>query len=99
MRFFSYFPLTNSKYFSIFKIMSQSQSLSSLKPGDKARIAGYRENCEKSCKMKLLSLGLTKETEILAVKTAPFGDPIEIELRGYRLSLRKHEAEAILCIQ
>jgi ferrous iron transport protein A len=79
--------------------MSQSLSLSLLKPGDKAQITGYSQTSEKSSKMKLLSLGLTKGTEILAVKTAPFGDPMEIELRGYRLSLRKHEAEAVLCIQ
>jgi len=46
--------------------------------------------------MKLLSLGLTKGTEVLTVKTAPFGDPMEIELRGYRLSLRKAEAENVL---
>ena len=76
--------------------MSQSQSLSSLKPGCKARIAGYRENCKSSYKMKLLSLGLTRGTEVLEVKTSPLGDPIEIELRGYRLSLRKAEAESVL---
>ena len=75
--------------------MSQSQSLSSLKPGCRACIAGYMENCGKSIKMKLLSLGLTRGTEVLAVKTAPLGDPLEIELRGYRLSLRKAEAESV----
>jgi ferrous iron transport protein A len=76
--------------------MSQSQSLSSLKPGGKAIIAGYRENCKNAYKMKLLSLGLTKGTEVSEVKTAPLGDPMEIELRGYRLSLRKTEADSVL---
>lgn len=80
--------------------MSQSQiKLSQLKPGDKAKIAGYTQNVEKSYKLKLLSLGLIKGTEISIVKTAPLGDPMEIELRGYRLSLRKSEAEAVLCSQ
>jgi ferrous iron transport protein A len=76
--------------------MSQSQTLPSLKPGSKARIAGYVKNCKNSYKMKLLSLGLTKGTEILEIKTAPLGDPVEIELRGYRLSLRKDEADIVL---
>jgi len=76
--------------------MSQSQTLSSLKPGGRAKIAGYIKNCKSSYKMKLLALGLTKGTEVLEIKTAPLGDPMEIELRGYRLSLRKDEADVVL---
>jgi len=76
--------------------MSQSQALSSLSPGNRACIAGYSANGNSSSKMKLLSLGLTKGTEVLTIKIAPFGDPMEIELRGYRLSLRKSEAESVL---
>jgi len=76
--------------------MSQSQTLSSLELGCKARIAGYMKNCKSSYKMKLLALGLTRKTEVLKIKTAPLGDPMEIELRGYRLSLRKDEADVVL---
>ena len=76
--------------------MKMSQSLLSLSPGCRAYIVGYSANGNSSSKMKLLSLGLTKGTEVLTVKTAPFGDPMEIELRGYRLSLRKAEAENVL---
>ncbi|MDR2555799.1 MAG: FeoA domain-containing protein [Fibromonadaceae bacterium] len=76
--------------------MSQSQSLSSLELGRKTRIAGYMKNCKSSYKMKLLALGLTRGTEVLKIKTAPLGDPMEIELRGYRLSLRKDEADVVL---
>jgi ferrous iron transport protein A len=76
--------------------MSQSQTLSSLKPGNRARIIGYMKNCKNSYKMKLLALGLTRGTEVLKIKTAPLGDPMEIELRGYRLSLRKDEADSVL---
>jgi ferrous iron transport protein A len=46
--------------------------------------------------MKLLALGLTRGVEVLKIKTAPLGDPMEIELRGYRLSLRKDEADVVL---
>lgn len=38
---------------------------------------------------------MTPGTEFSVVKVAPFGDPIEIALRGYRLCLRKHETNAI----
>ncbi|MDR2584503.1 MAG: ferrous iron transport protein A [Fibromonadaceae bacterium] len=76
--------------------MSQSQTLSSLKSGSRARIAGYVKNCKNSYKMKLLALGLTRGTEVFKIITAPLGDPMEIELRGYRLSLRKAEADVVL---
>jgi ferrous iron transport protein A len=45
---------------------------------------------------RLLEMGITRGTGVEFVKTAPLGDPIEILVRGYRLSLRKEEAEAIL---
>lgn len=70
-----------------------------LKPGDKAFVEQYAPNANKEYKLKLLALGLTRGTEFTVVKTSPFGDPVEIELRGYRLSLRKHEAEVVLCSQ
>lgn len=43
--------------------------------------------------MRLQEMGLTVGTTFTVVKVAPFGDPIEIELRGYRLCLRKRETE------
>ena len=47
-------------------------------------------------KRRLMDMGLVKGVEVLVRKAAPFGDPIEISLRGYELSLRKHEAEMVL---
>ncbi len=44
---------------------------------------------------RLMEMGLIKNTMIEIIRFAPFGDPIEIELRGYRLSLRKEEAKHI----
>jgi ferrous iron transport protein A len=45
--------------------------------------------------MRLLEMGLTPGCEIRFVGVAPLGDPIEIELRGYRLSLRRTEAQRV----
>ncbi|MDR1736887.1 MAG: ferrous iron transport protein A [Oscillospiraceae bacterium] len=44
---------------------------------------------------RLLDMGLTPGTRILPVKTAPMGDPLELRLRGYTLSIRKDEAAHI----
>lgn len=44
---------------------------------------------------KLLALGLTPGVELTLKKVAPMGDPLELELRGYRLSIRKAEAEVL----
>jgi Fe2+ transport system protein FeoA len=41
-------------------------------------------------------MGLTKGTLLEVIRLAPLGDPLEISVRGYRLSLRKHEAESVL---
>ena len=47
-------------------------------------------------KRRLVDMGLTPGTEITVRKTAPFGDPIEVNLRGYELSLRKADAAHII---
>lgn len=48
-----------------------------------------------SVKRRIMDMGITKGTEIYVRKTAPLGDPIEITVRGYELSLRKADAEMI----
>ncbi len=50
-------------------------------------------------KMRLLELGLLKGTSIEMIRFAPLGDPIEIKIRGYRLSIRKEEAESVVLIK
>ncbi len=45
--------------------------------------------------MRLLEMGLTPGVELAIVGTAPLGDPIELEVRGYRLSVRKSEAARV----
>ncbi len=47
-------------------------------------------------KRRIMDMGITKGAEIIIRKVAPLGDPIEINLRGYSLSIRKSEAELII---
>lgn len=47
-------------------------------------------------KQRLLDMGITKGTRVKVIKIAPLGDPIEIEIRNYNLSVRKADAETIL---
>jgi len=69
--------------------------LSSLMPGDRAIVTGIRKTST-MIRQRLLEMGLTKGTAIQMIRFAPFGDPIEIQAKGFRLSLRKLEAEAIM---
>ena len=46
-------------------------------------------------KRRIMDMGITKGTDVLVRKVAPLGDPIEVTVRGYELSLRKADAEMI----
>ena len=46
-------------------------------------------------KRRIMDMGITKGTEIYVRKVAPLGDPVEVNVRGYELSIRKSEAENI----
>ena len=48
-----------------------------------------------SVRRRIMDMGLTKGTEVYVRKVAPLGDPIEIRVRGYELSIRKADAEMI----
>lgn len=50
---------------------------------------------EGAIKRRIMDMGITKGTELIVRKVAPLGDPIEITVRGYELSLRKADAEKI----
>ncbi len=50
---------------------------------------------EGAVKRRIMDMGITKGVQIRVIKTAPLGDPIEITVRGYELSLRKEDAEKI----
>lgn len=51
---------------------------------------------EGALKRRIMDMGITKGTEIFVRKFAPLGDPMEINIRGYELSLRKADAETII---
>lgn len=50
---------------------------------------------EGAVKRRIMDMGITKNVEIYIMKVAPLGDPIEITVRGYELSLRKADAEMV----
>ncbi|HPA63859.1 MAG TPA: FeoA family protein [Spirochaetota bacterium] len=62
--------------------------------GESGEITGY-DSSDSSYRKKLLSMGLTKGTVVTITKTAPLGDPVELSVRGYKLSLRKAEADVL----
>ena len=64
-----------------------------LKVGQKGRIV--RNGTSGALKQRFMDMGITKGTVIEVFKIAPLGDPIEIEIRGYNLSIRKDDASKI----
>ena len=68
-------------------------TLKEVKPGNSVTIR--RLNSTGSVKKMLMDMGLTKNTEVYIRKVAPLGDPIELTVRGYELSIRKADAALI----
>ncbi len=68
--------------------------LKNLVIGDLAKIIGF-EPSGKAYRKKLLAMGLTPGTEFSVTRFAPMGDPVEIKLRGFALTLRKDEASVL----
>ena len=68
-------------------------TLNDIKPGQTATI--WRLHGEGAVKRRIMDMGLTKGTQVTVCKVAPLGDPIELAVRGYELSIRKDEAAAI----
>lgn len=72
-------------------------TLKELLVGDHARITGYLQ-AGGMYRRKLLSMGLTPGVELSVMRVAPMGDPVEIRVRGYALSVRRDEA-AMLSVE
>lgn len=68
--------------------------LSLLAPDEFGHVLSLCPDCDN--RAHLLELGFTPGTEITVVRVAPLGDPLTVRLRGYQLSLRRREADAIL---
>ncbi len=70
------------------------RTLDQLKAGESGVVLGYEG--EEDLHYRLKELGLVKGTSVLVKRLAPLGDPMEIILRGYSLSIRKQDAAKIL---
>lgn len=70
-------------------------TLNTLKPGQQGTISRIATSLS-NVRQRLLEMGLTKGTAIELVRYAPMGDPIEVKVKGYRLSLRREEAETVI---
>lgn len=68
-------------------------TLAQLKTGSNAIITSV--GGDKALRRRLLDMGLTPKTKVMVRKTAPLGDPIELYLRGYELTIRKEDANNI----
>ena len=69
------------------------KTLRDVKVGEKAIVA--KVYGEGPTRRRLMDMGLTRNTEVYVRKVAPLGDPMEIAVRGYELSIRLSEAELI----
>jgi ferrous iron transport protein A len=67
--------------------------LSGLTPGERGRVA--RVGGDAGAARRLMDLGLVRGTAVEVIRAAPLGDPIEVRLRGFMLTLRRAEAEHI----
>lgn len=69
--------------------------LRDLAVGSQGHVTGYNPGSA-SYRQKLLAMGLTPGTEFTITRQAPLGDPVELRVRGFQLSLRKAEADALI---
>lgn len=69
------------------------KTLKDVRVGKTARIV--RLHGEGAVKRRIMDMGITRGTEVYVRKVAPLGDPIELTVRGYELSIRKADAETI----
>lgn len=68
-------------------------TLKDLNPGQEGKVVSL--GAKGPIRRRLMDMGVTPGTPIKVIKVAPLGDPIEINIRGYELSLRKDEASQI----
>jgi ferrous iron transport protein A len=68
-------------------------TLKYVKPGQTVKVA--KINGTGAIRRRIMDMGITKGVEIFVRKVAPLGDPVEVTVRGYELSVRKGEAEMV----
>jgi ferrous iron transport protein A len=70
-----------------------ARSLAALEPGERAKVTGVGGDADSA--RRLMDLGLIRGTVVEVIRRAPLGDPMEVRLRGFMLTLRRAEAEHI----
>jgi len=70
------------------------RTLREVKVGETVKVT--KLNGEGAVKRRIMDMGITKGVEIYVRKVAPLGDPVEVTVRGYELSLRKADAEMVV---
>ena len=70
------------------------KTLENLKIGESANVAAVHGHGT-SLRRRLLDMGITPDTKITVVRTAPLGDPIELNVRGYSLTIRRADAALV----
>ncbi|MEC4184658.1 FeoA family protein [Adlercreutzia sp. R21] len=74
--------------------MAEERTLRDVPVGESATVR--RLTGEGAVKRRIMDMGITKGTDVFVRKVAPLGDPIEVTVRGFELSLRKDEAQHVL---
>lgn len=69
-------------------------TLKDLKPGEQGTVVSV--GSKGAVRRRIMDMGVTPGTVIKVIKVAPLGDPVEVNIRGYELSLRKDEAQQII---
>lgn len=69
--------------------------ISDMNPGETGTVVGYEQG-SRSYRQKLLRMGLVRGCRFTLLRTAPLGDPVELELNSHKLTIRKSEADALI---
>lgn len=72
----------------------QEVTLNTLTPGERGTVAQLTTSPR--IRQRLMEMGLVKGATVEFIRSAPMGDPIEVKVKGYRLTLRKQEAESVI---
>ncbi len=86
--FFAQIKIKNVK-----RVIKEKMTLANLEIGTQAKVV--RVTGKSAVTRRLMEMGVIPGVAVTVIKTAPFGDPIQIRVRGYSLAMRKSEAEII----
>lgn len=70
-----------------------AKALSEMRPGERGKV--IKVGGKGGIHRRLLDMGLVSGTEVIVQRVAPLGDPVEVRVKGYNLSLRKEEAASV----